>query len=330
MKASTSRQTTEADAMKRILAEPGPDILVPVLQKTKYVLVVEDFHYLGDDEKKILFQQWKRFVDSEVTVIILGTTHRAVDIANSNRDLLGSISQIDMGHWAESDLEQICQKGFDHLGVEISALCKKKIATEAVGLPIIVQQICLNLFSSEGIVETRQIKPGFRPSIKDVDASLHQVANQKYTQFESYYNTLFRGPREKSRKYRTYELVIACFTLDPIQFSLSRAEIDIRISKMSKEDIKAPPAASLNSTLGALAAFQQKRGFTLLEWQPSEQILYIVEPAFLFYVRWRVQKSTPNKQLDLFEILISKIHVSLGSLIKPNELLRIKAIKPEI
>lgn len=69
-----------------------------------------------------------------------------------------------------------------------------------------------------------------------------------------------------------------------------------------------PPAASLNSTFGALRKFQDKRNFQLLEWIANEDSLYIVEPSFLFYVRWRINREKNiGIQLDLFESLLDDI-----------------------
>lgn len=311
VKGGVAGTASEGEVRERILADPGPDLLIPILKNTNYVLVIEDFHYLDEVEKITLFQQWKRFVDNEVSVLVLGTTHRAVDIANSNRDLVGRITQIDVGHWGLPDLEKICEKGFAYLKAKITPEQIRLIANEAVGLPIVVQQTCLNIFTSKGFESVDQAKKSkFKTEEHSVDSSLHNVARQRYTQFESYYNTLISGPREKARKYRTYELVLACFTLDPIKFSLKRSEIDHRLSRLKLKSKEMPPAASLNSTLGALKKFQEKRGFDLLEWRPSEDILYIIEPAFLFYVRWRRLKQPQMMQLDLFEELMVSIRIT--------------------
>jgi hypothetical protein len=308
LQASAANDTSEGETRSRILADPGPDLLIPLLKSTRYVLVIEDFHYLLDAEKVTLFQQWKRFIDNEVSVIILGTTHRAVDIANSNKDLLGRISQIDVGHWSLADLTRICHQGFDYLKTSLSNDIAKFICTEAAGLPIIVQQVCQNLFTSRDLVTVAQARRAtWTPKKDDTRSSLHLVARQQYTQFESYYGTLISGPRESARKYRTYELILACFTLDPVKFSLKRYEIDQRLGKMSLSAEDMPPAASLNSTLGALKTFQERRGFELLEWRPAENILYIIEPAFLFYVRWRRVKVPEATQLDLFEELLVRL-----------------------
>lgn len=309
LKGSINKTTSEGEVREKILSQPSPDLLIPILKDTNYVLVIEDFHYLEDSQKVLLFQQWKRFIDNEISIIVLGTTHRAVDIANSNRDLIGRISQIDVGHWDEMDLKKICDSGFNYLKTNVTDSLVRKICSEAVGLPIIVQQVCLQIFTSKSIFSIDDAK---RRKIKvlesDVFSSLHDVASEKYAQFESYYTTLIRGPREKNRKYKTYELVLACFTVDPITFSLTRSQIDNRISTLKIDNAERPPAASLNSTLGALKKFQTKREFQLLEWRPTEDTLYIVEPSFLYYVRWRKKKAGHSgQQLDLFEELLKDI-----------------------
>lgn len=305
LKASIGRDREESEIRQHVLADPGPDLLVPILKSTNYILVIEDFHYLEDEEKILLFQQWKRFIDNEISIIVLGTTHRAVDIANSNKDLIGRVKQIDIEQWSLDDLKRICEAGFEHIGLTLSSSVSEAIAKEAVGLPIIVQQTCLQLFEGRGlskVTDAKKSKAKF--SIDNAESAMHAVATTRYTQFKSYYDILVKGPREKARKYKTYELVISSFTLDPIKFSLSRNEIDERIAKLCPSVSEVPPPASMNSTFGALKKFQERRKLQLLEWLPNEEVLYIVEPSFLFYVRWRRLKSSTPIQLDLFEALI--------------------------
>jgi hypothetical protein len=300
------REMQDAEIRTKVLAAPGPDLLVPILKDTIYALIVEDFHYLPDDEKTALFEQWKRFVDQEVSVVVLSTTHRSVDIANSNKDLIGRVAHVDVGHWDVKDLELIAKKGFDHLKIPFDMGLRKLVASEAAGLPIIVQQACLALFQNKTYVDEIE-KKKLKIDKGAMEKALHHVARVKYQQFDPYYATLIRGPREKARKYKTYELVLACFTLDPVKFWLHRKEIDDRLSRLQIPVDEMPPFASLNSTLGALKNFQTRREFELLEWRPNEDILYIIEPAFLFFVRWRaIKEDVEYRQLDLFEQLISK------------------------
>jgi len=302
------KDSSESEIRKKILADPGPDLLIPILKYSRYVLVIEDFHYLEDSQKIILFQQWKRFIDNEISVVVLGTTHRAVDIADSNKDLLGRIAQIDVGHWEEKDLKAIANQGFKHLRMSVQGDLVDLVARESVGLPIVVQQVCLEMLHGKSIYTLGQAKDTKSKFTNDyLQKCFFNVAHNNYTQFKPYYETLISGPREKARKYRTYELVLACFTLNPIKFSLKRRDIDDRLSKLELGPGELPPAASLNSTLGALKKFQEKRKVELLEWRPTEDKLYIIEPTFLFYVRWRAIKDAGPVQLDLFEELLTRL-----------------------
>ncbi|MGE0232267.1 MAG: hypothetical protein AB7O39_13485 [Flavobacteriaceae bacterium] len=324
-----SKQTHHTEIRQRVLADPSPDLLIPILSSTNYVLVIEDFHYLDDNEKILLFQQWKRFVDQEITVIVLGTTHRAVDIASSNKDLIGRVAQIDVEQWSNNDLRKICSSGMDYLKCSIDPQAVDRICMESVGLPIIAQQICLQLFSDVNIISVNDAKKRKKHFTKnDVVRSFHRVAVEKYSQFSSYYETLIRGPREKSRKYRTYELVLLSFSQDPAVFSLSRQDLEKRIHDMKLPPDQRPPTASINSTLGALGDFQKRRNIELLEWLPNEAKLYIVEPSFLFYVRWREERATEiNEQLDLITIFFKDISDKRGGVNLKFKAGRVKATK---
>jgi hypothetical protein len=301
LKGSLTNLKSDADVKKRVLAEPGSDLLIPVLKYLNYRLIIEDFHYLADEEKVILFEQWKRFTDNEVSVVVLGTTHRAVDIANSNKDLVGRITQINIGHWSSGDLRKVASQGFDYLKIVVDTSCLRTLANEAVGLPIIVQQACLALVTAGGGKYRSDVRgKSDLVNAKKIDSAFHNVAVKRYGQFEESYATLVKGPRERARKYKTYELVLGCFTLDPIKFSLHKSELITRIARLKISDEERPPEPSVKSTLSALTQFQHKRGLELLEWRPKQQMLHITEPAFLFYVRWRTLRSAGTSLTDIF------------------------------
>lgn len=291
LKGTATAGRDEAVIREKVLAEPGADLLIPILKDTSYRLVVEYFHYLDEEQKVILFEQWKRFTDNEISVIVLGTTHRAIDIANSNKDLIGRITQLNIGHWGSSDLRKVAGQGFKYLDISVSSSCLNTLASEAVGLPIIVQQACLALVTADGSEFRSQVR-GQKDVVtpEKISKNLHAVAKKRYAQFEDNYKTIVKGPREKARRYRTYELVLSCFQLDPIKFALEKNELIERIGRLGLDNSERPPNASINSTLSALTKFQATRGLELLEWRPKQTILHITEPAFLFYVRWRTKR----------------------------------------
>ncbi|GJL51538.1 MAG: hypothetical protein NPIRA01_27650 [Nitrospirales bacterium] len=300
---------SETQIREKILAKPSPAHLVPLLQKHPIVLVVEDFHYLTSQVKKNIFQQWKTFVDSEISVIVVGTTHHAVDIAFANKDLVGRVALIELSRWETSDLMKIVEKGFHYMDIPISKTVKKTIAEESVGLPIITQAACQQIFLDQKIhqVSKGQQVPDF--SKKDSYHSLHNVAISSYGQFQDIYERLTMGPRKKARKYDTYEIVLSAFSKDPQTFLLRRHEIDARLNELPIPKQQVPPQNSINSMLRALGNFQKKMGIELLEWSEKVQTLYILEPAFLFYLRWR----EPRERPVTFEEMLTSISKLLSA-----------------
>lgn len=194
-------------------------------------------------------------------------------------------------------MELIAQKGFNELCIEVPTNAIRIISKESSGLPIITQQACGQLFID------KQLEEVMRNSIitftnQEAHDALHHVATTRYKQFESWYLRLTEGPRRLARKYNTYELVLSAFTLDPLKFELKRSEIDERLNKLAATFQK-PPTASVNSTLSALKKFQNNNGFELLEWSKRDQVIYVIEPAFLFFLRWRKKRSNTPKLMDV-------------------------------
>lgn len=296
----------ETEIREKIISKPCPEHLIPVLSNLPTILVIEDFHYLPLNIQKNIFQQWKIFVDNEVSVIVVGTTHHAVDLAHANKDLIGRIAQVDLDIWKKEDLCAIADQGLQYLGTNVPFLLKNEIAQESVGLPIITQDVCLQLFIDKGISEHNK-GDTINFLKQDVYLALHHVSITNYAQFEAIYQRLITGPRKRARKYDTYELIFSAFVRDPLSFSLRRDEIDERFDKMSIRPEKRPPLQSINSTLKALSKFQTRIGIELLEWSDKDQKLYIVEPSFLFYLRWRTKRTKPPTILETIKALFDKL-----------------------
>ncbi|MDO8828365.1 hypothetical protein [Methylophaga sp.] len=297
------KSSSETEIREKIVSKPSPAHLIPLLKFSNAVLVVEDFHYLDENVQKEIFQQWKAFTDEEVSVLVVGTTHHGVDLAYANSDLVGRIQQIDLGRWSESDLLQIANKGFDTLDVKAPSSVLSLIAKESSGLPIITQQTCAQLFSDKKIFE---FKVGAKVEFNEQDAfdALNKIASTKYKQFDSWYSRLTIGPRKRARKYDTYEILLLVFTLDPLKYELKRHEIDDRIKELNLSFLKVPPAPSINSTLSALGKFQKNNGFELFEWSKRDQVIYVLEPAFLFFLRWRNPRNSLPSLIDIIDVLL--------------------------
>jgi AAA domain len=296
--------TDEERVFQKIISEACPELLIPILKRTNYILVIEDFHYLEHSVKVELFQKWKMFVDNEIPVIVLETSHRAVEISRANSDLNGRIGHVEVGNWTAEDLGKICDQGFSYLQQSIKSQVRKEIALEAVGLPIIVQQTCLQIFKKRKMHTVSDALSKKIVVVSDeVRECLFEVARERYSSMESKYKAMISGPRERARRYQTYELLISSFAVDPIKFWLTRSELQGRIEQLDVVPTEIPPLASVNSTLRALDKFQKKLKVELIEWREDQNTVFILEPTFLFFVRWRQQRSKKEQQLVFWKLL---------------------------
>ena len=301
-----SSLSNESKSREKVLSEPSPSHLIPVLKDLPYILVVEDFHYLNEETQKNIFQQWKEFIDEEITPIVLGTTHHAVDLAYANEDLIGRITHIELLTWRTTDLEKIVRQGFKYLRIPISESLIKVIAHESAGLPIITQQVCHRLFEDRKIQEVDRDILLFPPfTERDIYLALHNVAVKDYAQFFMLYERLLaRSGMQNADYYSVYDLILSLFSFDPLSFFLRRYEITERIDKIPFQNIKKPDNFEIDKTLEKMKLLQSEQDISLLEWDSKSQKLYILKPSFLFFLRWRVAHEKPPTPKDVFANLL--------------------------
>lgn len=257
------------------------------------------------------------FVDNEVSVVVVETTHHSADIAFANKDLVGRIAHIELGTWNLDDLKQIPLQGLQPFGITMPERSLQLLSEEAVGMPIIIQQSCLQMLLLNDVNEL-PIATDINLTASTVYDALHQVATERYGGFRIAWDRLCRGPRKGARKYNTYELILWTFSLDPITFELAREDIEPRLRKLptiSPEQV--PPPGSVSSMLNAVGSFQEKLGIQLLEWSPTSRRLYITEPSFLFYLRWKDKKQRRPRLPELMqEMLFSHLAIATFNAVK--------------
>jgi len=302
-----SGESSETEIRQKVLAEASPDHLIPILRDLPVQLVVEDFHYLQPAVQRSVFQQWKSFVDKEISVLIVSTTHHAGDLAHANRDLVGRIAQIDLPMWRPDDLVKIAVEGFKYMNVDVPPEFCAAIAKESVGLPIITQSVCGQLLLNYGIDRAQPRRTVYLVTTRELNRSLYEVATNRYQVFESTYERLTRGPRQRIRRFNTYELILSTFVLDPMTSVLRKEEITERLHRLKVKLSELPPETSITSTLEAIGPFQRRLGVELLEWSDRTQCLYILEPTFLYYLRWRRERHEAPSTADVLTDMLSDV-----------------------
>ncbi len=272
------------------------DKIIEYYKQEKLVMVIDDFHYAPPEKRMQIAQQLKDAIRRGFKAIVVSLPHRADEAIRQNADLSGRLSLINMEAWEVKDLKEIAKIGFAKLDIEIEDDIAEKIAIESLTSPQLMQYICLNICT---ILELSQ--SGEKRVCSDIleTAYRYTTANFEYGDVVAF---LKKGPnpRGKSRKhfkakdgrsYDLYELIVKSIAENPPIMQLEFEDVQERIVKLLDDDSEKPKAQAIREHLTKLQELINGREdiFRVLDWK--EGTLYILDPLFLFYLRWGGKKS---------------------------------------
>ena len=253
------------------------------------VLVIDDFHYAPKEMQIKMAQQLKDAIRRELKVVVVSLPHRSDDTIRQNADLSGRLSLINIETWKKEDLKEIALKGFKQLNMTISEEVAEQLAVECLTSPQLMQYICLSICTlledkHETIVDQEIIKPACR--FTTVNFNYGDVVN-----------VMLKGPnpRGKSRKlYKTesgkemdmYGLIIESLAKNPPIMEMDLDTMFDRIVKLIPDHEEKPLKQSIREHLNKLQLILQEKEeiYKAFEWKDG--MLYILDPLFLFYLRW--------------------------------------------
>ena len=254
-------------------------------------MVIDDFHYAPDAKRLQIAQQLKDAIRRGFKAIVVSLPHRADEAIRQNADLSGRLSLINMEPWDVSDLKEIAKIGFGKLNIKIEDSVATQIAIESLSSPQLMQYICLNICTILEMSndENREIN---KDALKT--AYRYTTANFEYNDVIA---LMQRGPntRGKNRNsFKTYsekecdiyELIVKSIAENPPVMKLEFEDIKERIYKLIADDSKKPTPQMIKESLIKLQELLDGKEdiFKVLDWK--EGVLYILDPLFLFYLRW--------------------------------------------
>ena len=267
------------------------DKIIDYYKEKELVLVIDDFHYAPEVKRMQIAQQLKDAIRRGFKTIVVSLPHRADEAIRQNADLSGRLSLINMEPWTVKDLEQIAKVGFEQLGISIDTSIAGQIAVESLTSPQLMQYICLNICT---ILEMD--RKGCNTVKQEIleTAYRYTTANFEYGEVISF---MKKGPntRGKSRnrfrtkegyEYDIYELIVKSFAENPPIMQLKFEEVKGRIYNLLADGCEKPKPQAIRDGLAKLQELLSGREdiFRVLEWK--EGVLYILDPLFLFYLRW--------------------------------------------
>ncbi len=267
------------------------DKIIDYYKNENLVLVIDDFHYAPEEKRMRIAQQLKDAIRRGFKAIVISLPHRADEAIRRNADLSGRLSMINMEPWEVNELKEIAVLGFEKLGIQIEDAVATQIAIESLSSPQLMQYICLNICTILEMSEsnTRCVKQEILET-----AYRYTTANFEYSDVVS---LMQKGPNTRGknrnrfrsndgREYDIYELIVKSIAENPPIMKLKFEDIKERIYCLVSDDCGKPAPQTIKESLAKLRELLDAREdiFKVLDWK--EGILYILDPLFLFYLRW--------------------------------------------
>ncbi|MEE4462044.1 hypothetical protein V2S84_07920 [Azotobacter chroococcum] len=280
---------TQADAAIDYLS-----LLIKELSGTGLVVFIDDFHYVKSEAREEISNQIKDAAAKGVLFVLAAVPYHADDAVRANADLRGRAIKLDFNYWKKTELLKIATIGFEALNIAMPLSFIEALADEAAGSPQLMQALCLNSCFEMGIRE--------RAAETATPAAdlllLEQVCTRtaQTADYSSIVNLMKDGPKTRGTERNShllktgevcdvYPLIVKAIALAPPELTIRYANLQQRITNICAKDT--PSGSSVTGACGHMCSIANaSEGRNILEWDAAHDVLDILDPYLLFFIRW--------------------------------------------
>jgi hypothetical protein len=249
-------------------------------------LIIEDFHYINEKEKKSFAFDLKALWDYKCFVIIIGVWSQSGYLTNLNPDLLSRIKELSIV-WSDEDLKAVIEKGCNALNIQISTKIIKKLVTDSYGNVGILQTLIDNLLDEAEIDERCDILT-LIDNMDLYDKAAHEYANNLSAYYNKFANTVSAGIRKRKGSTEIYAHALAVI-LESDDSALDKGiHIDFIYENAHRRQsrIIKPNLESVLKKIEELQVDEDNRGLVLSYNDGTKEII-VVDRQLFFYRKHR-------------------------------------------
>lgn len=253
-------------------------------------LVIEDFHYLDETEKRRFAFDLKAMYEAGVFVIIVGVWAQQNLLSYYNGDLSGRVEEIDI-EWRDDELSEVIRKGQVALNVTVSDTIIEQVVVDAKGNVGLLQQIMESICMEAGVFESSDQSNTIN-NVGWLTRSRARICSNKAQRYLSAISQISAGKQANTtwEMYKKATKVFVEATDDELIGGLHKRDIQSRIPVyQQKTNPQDPPQAGiLTNMLNGLNSLQVERSISppLFYYNETTREVRIVDREFLFYRKY--------------------------------------------
>lgn len=253
-----------------------------ILEASRRRLVLEDFHYLGDEQRTRIAFMLKALGDYGVYVIVVGVWPDDHLLTYYNGDLDGRVEDLRL-EWSDSELDLVLKRGGAALKVEFTDALRGELIADAFGNVGLVQRLAEHVCLAEGILETgrnRELEIG-----ESLARARGEVADDMHQRYRAFADNFVRGMKRMSEGLEVYKHLLREFTAADtmdLQVGIDSKELLGRITSRGGGAIR---QSDLTQALDRVDRLQVKIGVRppVLTYNRRSRRLFLADRSFLFY-----------------------------------------------
>lgn len=202
--------TTEEEATKSVRV--GQNIndlrfIADIIKESKKRIVIEDFHYLRQEQRTLLSYDLKTLWDYECYFVIIGVWTNTNLLINLNPELSTRIDEIAV-YWSENELNSVIDKGCACLKIKFGSKVKALLVNNSYGNVGILQQLTLE-YLDESRIYTEQSSEVTTDDENAFSSAAMRFAEQLNTRFQTFAKDISSGIRKRSDSTGIYAHAMA-------------------------------------------------------------------------------------------------------------------------
>ncbi|AZI59218.1 hypothetical protein EH165_14795 [Nakamurella antarctica] len=280
-------KASESETQEQFFAQTAANLhwVAEAVTRSQKRFVIEDFHYLPEEEQRIFASWMKALGEYGCHLVIIGVWAQSHLLSYFNGDLEGRVDDIHL-EWSNEDLHAVLTQGAEALAISFSETLSNALISDAYGNVGLLHRLAHEICILEKVDDAQAgFEIGRNASLTD---ARRDVAAQMSGRFETFAANFVRGMRRMPEGLVVYLHLLRAFTASDDADLLAKGVDSRDLLKAIQDEGISLRGSDLTQALERVDQLQVKIQISppVLTYHRAGKRVQLVDRAFLFFRKY--------------------------------------------